>query len=95
MNIDWNDEKNDWLVKHRNLSFGMVMDKIINNDILDDVSHPNNEKYPNQFIFIIEIDAYCYTVPYVETSEGVFLKTIIPSRKMTKLYLGAKNENYR
>jgi hypothetical protein len=32
-------------------------------------------------------------VPFVEDDEVVFLKTIIPSRKMTKKYLGDKDEN--
>jgi hypothetical protein len=41
-----------------------------------------------QRIFIINIDDYAYLVPFIETEEDVFLKTIIPSRKATKLYLG-------
>ena len=92
MNIDWNSEKNDWLEKYRGLSFEVVADRIMRNDLIDNIEHPNKEKYPNQFIFIIGIDGYCYTVPYVKTELGVFLKTIIPSRKMTKYYLGVKNE---
>ena len=30
---------------------------------------------------------YAYLVPYVETKDEVFLKTVIPSRKFTKLNL--------
>jgi hypothetical protein len=30
---------------------------------------------------------YAYLVPFVETKEEVFLKTIIPSRKATRIYL--------
>ncbi len=29
-----------------------------------------------------------YLVPFVENSQEIFLKTIIPSRKMKKKYLG-------
>jgi hypothetical protein len=29
-------------------------------------------------------------VPFVEDEERIFLKTIIPSRKMTKIYLGGE-----
>jgi hypothetical protein len=36
---------------------------------------------------IVEIDGYACLVPYVDNEEGVFLKTIIPSRKATKKYL--------
>jgi hypothetical protein len=31
-------------------------------------------------------------VPFVESDEEIFLKTIIPSRKATKQYLGDKDE---
>ncbi len=55
--------------------------------ILDIVAHPNQNKYPNQSMFILEIDGYCYLVPFVEDENEVFLKTIIPSRKATKKYL--------
>ena len=48
---------------------------------------PNAVDYPHQKIFIVEIDQYAYLVPYVETEEEIFLKTVIPSRKFTKLYL--------
>jgi hypothetical protein len=52
----------------------------------------NQKKYPGQQIIIIEINEYVYLVPFVESSEGKFLKTIIPSRKATRDYLGGKNE---
>jgi len=38
-----------------------------------------------------DIDGYAYLVPYVENEEEIFLKTIIPSRKATKRYLGDEN----
>jgi hypothetical protein len=31
-------------------------------------------------------------VPFVEDDETIFMKTIIPSHKMTKLYLGGNVE---
>jgi len=34
------------------------------------------------------VEGYACLVPFVEDDDIVFLKTIIPSRKMTKLYLG-------
>ncbi|MEA1911142.1 MAG: toxin, partial [Spirochaetota bacterium] len=49
---------------------------------------PNKNKYPNQQIFIIKIDSYIYYVPYIESDNEIFLKTIIPSRKLTKQYGG-------
>jgi len=87
-------EKNELLKKDRGVSFSDVVLAIENGDLLDDITHPNKERYPNQDIFIIfiKIKNYVYLVPYVETEEEIFLKTIIPSRKMTKKYKkGARN----
>ena len=61
-------------------------------DIPDTVDHPNQKRYPNQQIYIVTIEDYVYLVPFVETDEEVFLKTIIPSRKATKRYKGEANE---
>lgn len=55
--------------------------------LLDTIAHPNKIKYPNQKMFVVNIDNYVYLIPFVEDDEKVFLKTIIPSRKMTKKYL--------
>jgi hypothetical protein len=35
-----------------------------------------------------------YLVPFVEDDRFVFLKTIIPSRKATKRYLGEEDSGY-
>ncbi len=81
-------EKNTLLKKERGVGFEDVILSLENGDLLDDLSHPNKEKYPNQDIFIIfiRIKDYVYLVPYVETEDKIFLKTIIPSRKMNKKY---------
>jgi len=55
--------------------------------LLDDLAHPNDNKYPNQRIFIVEIDEYAWLVPYVENENEIFLKSVIPSRKATRHYL--------
>ncbi len=62
-----------------------------NVSLLDTIEHPNKKKYQNQRIFIVEINDYAYLVPFVEDERIIFLKTIIPSRKMTKKYLGGKS----
>ena len=71
----------------RSVCFEDVLVCLINNKILDTIIHPNKDKYPNQRIFIIDIENYVYLVPFVEDEKTIFLKTIIPSRKMTKKYL--------
>ena len=86
--FNWNAEKNQELMESRGVSFEDVVFYIQQGTLLDDLEHPNPEKYSNQRIFVLEIDDYVYLVPYIEDSKEIFLKTIIPSRKATKQYLG-------
>lgn len=88
--FDWDNEKNKKLKKERNISFEIILSYIETGDILDKIEHPNNEKYPNQSIFVIEHENYVYLIPFIEEREKIFLKTIIPSRKATEKYLGRK-----
>lgn len=85
--FSWNNDKNEQLKKERNITFEEVVFHIQQGRILDIIEHPNQEKYANQKMFILNIDDYAYLVPFVESAEDVFLKTIIPSRKATKKYL--------
>ncbi|MAR89392.1 MAG: toxin [Pseudomonadales bacterium] len=89
--INWNLDKNRKLVEDREISFEDVIVYLQQGDILDIVEHPNPDKYPNQRMFVLNIDDYVYLVPYVENREEIFLKTIIPSRKATKKYLGGND----
>jgi len=86
--IRFSAEKNALLKAERGIGFEDVLLAIEMGYILDDLEHPNQEKYPNQSVFIIYITIknYVYLVPYVEDETTLFLKTIIPSRKMNKRY---------
>ena len=86
--IRYSSEKNEILKKERDIGFEDVILSIENGYLLDDIEHPNKEKYQNQNIFIIlvQIKNYVYLVPYVEEEDYIFLKTIIPSRQMNKKY---------
>jgi hypothetical protein len=86
--ITWNPEKNKLLQKERDVSFEDVVFHMMAGGILDTFEHPDRERYPGQQIHVIEIEGYAYLVPFVESDDEVFLKTIIPSRKATKTYLG-------
>ena len=88
----WDNQKNELLKAERGISFEQGVMHIEQGDVLDLVIHPNQKKYPGQQIIVIEINEYVYLVPFVESSEGKFLKTIIPSRKATRDYLGVNNE---
>ncbi len=85
--FDWNEEKNKWLKRERDVSFEEVVFSIENGKLLDVIRHPNQTKFKGQSVYIIEIEGYAYMVPYVEEEDVIFLKTIFPSRKYTKMYL--------
>jgi hypothetical protein len=87
ISIDYSPEKNAQLKQSRGISFEEVSLAIEEDRILDVIEHPNVKKYPNQEIYVININDYVYLVPFVKQEGIVFLKTIFPSRKLTKLYL--------
>lgn len=90
--IQWNEEKNAWLKQKRTIGFEDISAAIIDGNLLGTVRHPNEEKYPHQKIFIVKIRNYLYVVPFVEDTQKIFLKTIIPSRKATRDYLIRKKK---
>lgn len=83
----WNHEKNESLKIERSISLEEIVLAIEADGLLDELRHPNSDKYPNQFVFVVALDDYAYLVPYVEEVDYYFLKTIIPSRKATRDYL--------
>ena len=88
--FSWNSEKNASLIEERGVSFEEIVFHISRGDVLDLLEHPNKERYPNQRVFIVNVEGYAYVVPFVEDDSEVFLKTIIPSRKATRDYLGGE-----
>lgn len=84
----WNIEKNLQLQEERSISFEEVVFYIQQGNLLEIIEHPNQERYGHQRVYVLEMDEYVYLVPFVESETEVFLKTIIPSRKATKKYLG-------
>jgi uncharacterized DUF497 family protein len=89
MEFKWNEEKNNFLKRERNISFEEVVGYIKKGCVVDDKKHINFEKYPNQRIMFLDINDYIYEIPYVVDKEKgcFFLKTMIPSRKYTKLLI--------
>lgn len=83
--FNWDKEKNKILKKQRGIGFEDIVEAI-NDDILDVYDHPNQDKYPNQKIYVVEALGYVYLVPFVTDGDEKFLKTIIPSRKAKKMY---------
>ncbi len=86
--FDWSDEKNRWLKRERSIAFEDIVFHMARGGLLDTVEHPNQKRYPGQKVFIVNVEGYACLVPFVEDDHAIFLKTVIPSRKMTRKYLG-------
>ena len=85
--VNWSTEKNIRLKAERGVSFEEVVSAMSNGGLLVVLDHPNTVQYPNHHMCVVRIRGYAYLVPFVETKQEVFLKTIIPSRKATRMYL--------
>ena len=83
--IRWDETKNAWLKRERQMSFERIAEMITNGEYVDIVKHPSRV---NQRMFIVRIDGYVWAVPYVvqEDEEPIFLKTAFPSRKFDRRY---------
>jgi uncharacterized DUF497 family protein len=91
--FDWDDAKNAKLRTERGIGFEDVVFHIERGEVLAILQHPNPDRYPGQRTFVVRREDYVFLVPFVEDEETVFLKTIIPSRKATKQYLGEESDD--
>jgi len=91
--FEFSAEKNHQLINERDICFEEVIAALSDGRLLETLSHPDQAKYPNQRIYIVNINEYVYMIPFVQKDEyTLFLKTIIPTRKLTKKYLGGRDE---
>jgi uncharacterized DUF497 family protein len=88
----WDEDKNQLLKAERDISFEEVIAAIATGAVLDIIESPNQEKHPGQRMFVVQMRAYAWLVPFAESEDEVFLKTIIPSRKATRKYLGGQDD---
>ena len=92
--IKFNEEKNQLLKATREIGFENIIKTIRDGKSLNDIAHPG-KNHLSQRMYVVRIKSYAYTIPYVINKEKqeIFLKTIYPSRRLTKLYLkGEENE---
>lgn len=82
----WDKTKSEKLKKERNVSFEEIIFAMTEGGLLDVLEHPNKKRYRNQKLFVMRCANYVHLIPFVETEDVIFLKTIIPSRKFTKRY---------
>jgi hypothetical protein len=90
MDIDWGEEKNEILKTRYGFGFQRAVDAVSEGAIIKVRDHPDGLRYGHQKQFLLWIDDYVWVVPFVETSQGVFLKTMFPSRKATKRFRGTR-----
>jgi len=84
----WDDDKSNKLRNERDVDFEDVVIFIEGGFVLAIIEHHNKVKYPNQKIYVINVNGYAYGVPFIENDELIRLITIFPSREYTKIYLG-------
>ncbi len=84
--IEFSEEKNILLKEIRGVDFDQAIEAITKRKILDNVE---NKNYPDQKILVVKIKNYVYAVPYIinKKKKTIFLKTVYPSRVLTKKYL--------
>lgn len=90
--LEWSSTKNKQLKRERGLCFEDVEQALSGEGFVDDLPHPNVQRYPNQRLLIVLIDNYPCVVPYVRDGDKLFLKTIYPNRKLKSLFL-ERNDN--
>lgn len=79
VDIRWDLSKADKLKKERGVSF----EEILQGNLLAVMGHPRRT---SQKIMLFEYQNYVWVVPYVARGNTIFLKTLFPSRKYTKLW---------
>ena len=89
---EWSDEKNAWLRQERGITFEDIVFHLAHGGLLDTIEHPDQRWCAGQRVFVVKVEEHIRLVPFVEDDEVIFLKTIVPSRKMTKQYLGGDAE---
>ena len=77
--LRWDFLKSERLKRTRGVSF----EEIVQAKRIGTRRHPAKA---HQRILLFEHRGYVWVVPYVETENEWFLKTLFPSRKYTKLY---------
>lgn len=77
--IRWNPAKSELLKRVRGVSFGEILHA-------EFIGTLENTARKNQQLYLFRYKAYIWVVPYVMHGGEIFLKTLFPSRKYTKMY---------
>lgn len=88
--VSWEANKNKQLIQERGVGFEDVLAAVQNGGLIDVIENLN-ERHIGQRCLIVDINGYLHVVPFVETENEIFLKTIFPSRKLKKKYAKKKS----
>ena len=77
--LRWSRLKSERLKRTRGVSF----EEIVLTGFIAVRRHPKRE---GQNVMLFKHKGYIWVVPYVEENDHIFLKTLYPSRKYTKIY---------
>ncbi len=77
--VRWNLLKSERLKRTRGASF----EELIRSKLIAVKRHPSRA---HQQMMLFEHKGYLWVVPFVETGDEIFLKTLFPSRKYTQLW---------
>lgn len=77
--IKWNYLKSERLKLTRGVSF----EDILSSELITVKRHPKRE---NQNIMLFRYRGYIWIVPFVEEKDYIFLKTLYPSSRCTRMY---------
>ena len=75
----WSEDKNKFLKQERGVSF----EEILDSKFIGAERHPTRK---NQMVLKFEYKKYIWIIPCVIEDKFIFLKTIFPSRKYTKMF---------
>lgn len=84
--------KNRRLRAEREITFSDVINCVETGRVVDIIRHHNAERYPNQYIMIININDYAYEVPFSVEHDTLILHTVWPSRRATKQFMRCVKE---
>lgn len=91
MNDIWDEAKHAWLLEHRHISFEQIVRRLTQGYLLDTLIC-DKAPYQGQEQLVVNVDDYAYVVPIERRGDTIILKTIIPSRKLTRKYLRRKTD---
>jgi uncharacterized DUF497 family protein len=88
----WNSDKNEQIRKERGISFQEIVLNIQLGHEAGIFEHPNQDRHHGQKVSVVLVESHAFLVLFVGSEDEIFLKTIIPSGKATKQYVGDQDE---